>query len=955
MSNQNYNFQYINNDAQKIVDDLFGENENNEEQNQNNHNFNININNFDFSNDGNNIIYNNNKKENDNQQKKNNQNQYSNNNDIKNDNNGENYENIMEKNKSIDFTNLLGNLKFNDNNENDMNNNIENKKINDIDNINPLDDFNMIDKNNKDSNRNNYDNINKNEYNNNILNNQKIENKKPIITNKIEDKFDPNDFEFDNYDINNNNNNNYFDNNINNNNDSIKENININEENNKLNKQNYIAQININKIYEIDKPHQQINDYENNEISELNKNNFLNDVFFSNFKISKLSQVSQLEKHEKLDNEILMFQVDDILNDILTNNENIINKVKEDIIKYEDADNYTKNYLYNISSCFKIKSLKNSFNEILIYRKVKNEGDSFYISFMFSYLERLILYKKIIELSELIYYISIEIMKPFNYRNAEIKKNEIIIILGMILSSIKKNDINEGIVILNRAFCSNDNFSYGMIKYMKIKIGDFIKRNYKLFDFEEIILNTILSKKYLNYDLKKFNYENYLNNRVYIMQTEPDFFIFLISPLIFNCNLKLFINESFDKTQLIHDNNLNNEINIELIYTEKNFQIAYLNDYYKKYLNDLSYEIYDYENENYDNCIKVFCDNIKCDKCKKESREIILDKILPNFPICQNCLINNINKVLSNRLKYLSNENYNYIEYYTRDIELYNNKINNNNNEDKIIKISNPEFKLLFNKSSTIFSQLIYLMKSSCLLCGNLYNDENDYLILNCNCKLCKNCIGEIILKDTDYKIILTNFEKINLNIKPSICICGNPFDLDNAIIKLYNEEELNKYKLNAKERFNKIILKFCMICLEKNKNKNFYEIEIVKDNNNVNNNNIEFNYSEEDHVLCNNCYINLKEIEKEERKKKDNEQNLEIDCCICNQKHLIILPNSKNRKNKDKKKEKNNSYRNINQDDIILNENLNDDNNSNNNNNEIKQKKKKKKKNNESSCCLIF
>ena len=34
MSNQNYNFQYINNDAQKIIDDLFGENENNEIQNQ---------------------------------------------------------------------------------------------------------------------------------------------------------------------------------------------------------------------------------------------------------------------------------------------------------------------------------------------------------------------------------------------------------------------------------------------------------------------------------------------------------------------------------------------------------------------------------------------------------------------------------------------------------------------------------------------------------------------------------------------------------------------------------------------------------------------------------------------------------------------------------------------------------------------------------------------------------
>jgi hypothetical protein len=443
-----------------------------------------------------------------------------------------------------------------------------------------------------------------------------------------------------------------------------------------------------------------------------------------------------------------------------------------------------------------------------------------------------------------------------------------------------------------------------------------------------------------------------------MMQTEPDYFIFLITPIIFNCNLKLFINESFGKIQLIHDNNLNNEINIELIYTEKNFQIAYLNDYYKKHLNDLSYDIIDFENENYNNCIKLFCDNVKCDKCKKESREIILDKILPNFPICQNCLINNINKVLSNRLKFLSNERYNYIEYYTRDIELYKNNINNNNEENENIKlkISLPEFKLLF-KSSTIISQLISLMSNSCLLCGNLYKNEDDFLIMNCNCKLCKNCIGEIILNDTDYKIILNNFEKMNLKIKPTICTCGNPFDLDNAILKLYNENELKNYKINAKERLNKFILKFCMICLEKNNNNNFYIVEIVKDNlNNNNNDNINYNYSEEDHVLCNNCYINLKEIEKEEIKKKDNEQNLEIDCCICNIKHLIKLPNFQSKKDKDKKKDKNNLNKNINKDDIILNDNLDSVNYSdNNNNNEVKKKKKKKKKNNESSCCIIF
>ena len=325
---------------------------------------------------------------------------------------------------------------------------------------------------------------------------------------------------------------------------------------------------------------------------------------------------------------------------------------------------------------------------------------------MFSYLEKIIIYKKITELTILIYYISINIMNPFHFRNIEIKKNEVLIILGMILSSMKKDDINNSIIILNRAFCSNDNFSNSMIKYMKFKLGNFISDNYNLFNYNELISNKILSKKYFNKDLKNFNYNKYLNERLLMMQTDPDFFIFLISSLTFNCNVKLYINEAFGELQLIHDNKINeNEINIHLIYYEKNFQIAYLNDYYNNNINELSYKIYENENIDNDNIIKLFCDNITCEKCLKESKEIILEKILPNFPICQNCLINNINKVLSNRIKYFSKDNYKYQEYYTRDIDLY---IENNLEENNKLKLSIPEFKYLFRENNNKISQIIF-------------------------------------------------------------------------------------------------------------------------------------------------------------------------------------------------------------------------------------------------------
>ena len=674
----------------------------------------------------------------------------------------------------------------------------------------------------------------------------------------------------------------------------------------------------------------------------------MKDLMFSNLKISKLNDISNLKKVEKLDLEILNFQVEEILNEILED-ENTISKVKEEIIKYEDSDLYTKKYLYNISPTYKFISLKKIWNEIYLFRKVKNDGDSFFRSFMFSYLEKIIIYKKITELTILIYYISINIMNPFHFRNIEIKKNEVLIILGMILSSMKKDDINNSIIILNRAFCSNDNFSNSMIKYMKFKLGNFISDNYTLFNYNELISNKILSKKYFNKDLKNFNFNKYLNERLLMMQTDPDFFIFLISSLTFNCNVKLYINEAFGELQLIHDNKINeNEINIHLIYSEKNFQIAYLNDYYNNNINELSYKIYENENIDNDNIIKLFCDNITCEKCLKESKEIILEKILPNFPICQNCLINNINKVLSNRIKYFSKDNYKYQEYYTRDIDLY---IENNLEENNKLKLSIPEFKYLFGENNNIISQMIFLMNNSCLICGNLFEKENDFLIMNCNCKLCKNCIGEIILKDTDDKIILLTFEKIKLNIKPTICSCGNPFDLDDAILKLYNEEELKKYKEKANQRLIKFCFKYCMICLKKN-DMNFFNVEILKDkNNNDNNNTFDYNCTNENHILCNNCFFNLEEIAESENQKNiddDDYLSLEIDCCICYRKHLIKL-NKNDKKSKKKEKDKNNNKEKDKseiKDDSEINDSV--------INNE-KEKKKKKKKINESSCCNIF
>ena len=200
------------------------------------------------------------------------------------------------------------------------------------------------------------------------------------ITNQISNKEDfVNDFNFDN-NINNNNlnNQNKQDNNL------------INEQQFSNNKQI----INIKNLKKIDKAHNnKENEYE--DLNEDKKENFINDIFYSKLEISKLKNINSLQLNNELDEETLTLQVDSDLNEILSNNTHIIDKVKENLIKYEDAEEYIKNYIFNISPCYKFER-KDIWNEIECYRNAKNDGDSFYRCFMFSYLEKLIISKNIL-------------------------------------------------------------------------------------------------------------------------------------------------------------------------------------------------------------------------------------------------------------------------------------------------------------------------------------------------------------------------------------------------------------------------------------------------------------------------------------------------------------------------------------------------------------------------------
>jgi len=268
-----------------------------------------------------------------------------------------------------------------------------------------------------------------------------------------------------------------------------------------------------------------------------------------------------------------------------------------------------------------------------------------------------------------------------------------------------------------------------------------------------------------------------------------------------------------------------------------------------------------------------------------------------------NCLKNSCEKVIKKRIKNLIKDGYSNIEYYTRDIELIKDYLKDKNNSNKKYKISNPEFKYIFNQNLPEF--ISNNLSLNCQMCNNQIDENNNLITLIDGCSLCKNCIGELIIKSTDSKIVFNNFEKRFSKIKPSICICGLPFDYDSAIPFVYDESELVNYQQKAKERMKNYVKKYCLVCKT---NMNETHVNLNEIGEQINNQNeielfdddkdeMNYNFCFDKHKICNRCIRNVIK-----NNNANNEEFIEVDCIICNKKHKIKNRILKNIKKKDGK-----------------------------------------------------
>ena len=185
-----------------------------------------------------------------------------------------------------------------------------------------------------------------------------------------------------------------------------------------------------------------------------------------------------------------------------------INKFEKIIKKYHHKE-FKNYYTLCISEIYPIE-----LQELKAYRTVLcDDGNGFLRAFIFNLFEVLIINKNIKELRKISYEISTKISIKFQYNNISVEKEEIIIIMKIIITHLENSNINDALLVFTNAFLYHSSFEFGLIKFIRIALGNFITNNKDLFNLEN--LKELIPFKYIEHN--KFNYNLYIIERVMIM------------------------------------------------------------------------------------------------------------------------------------------------------------------------------------------------------------------------------------------------------------------------------------------------------------------------------------------------------------------------------------------------------------------------------------------------------
>ena len=637
-----------------------------------------------------------------------------------------------------------------------------------------------------------------------------------------------------------------------------------------------------------------------NRINEPNINseskiNFINDTFFNNILSTNENKIKFENIHSETNFKIL--QNEDRNNSSIFYPLEIISKLKnsEQLEKIEKEINtqfnsltkYQKENVSIITNPYKFYEQYKDFN---FYRKVKCNGNSFYISFMYQYLKNLIIYQNdteifyIFNIQKEIDFINKNPNDPSNtpnnfgysYLNESLKIDfntniSAFIYLYLIYQKTIDKKTDEALNYLDYCSSYDESFVELLCIYMRFKIEKFIKINKDIFTYEKYCKKyKLISEEYFNIQDKLFNFEKYINENININYKEPTLFIISIVPYVFNITLNLYINEKNIYSEIndyLCDKIIINpdKTKINILYTSYSYHIietetinSFIDNQDFSNIFNLTNNFDLIENQKKD-YIKIIDkdNNEKCNECKN-TKFIRLINISKN-EICLDCLKKTIDEIFGQRYFNMQNDNFKNVEFYLRDITLKYLDIN------KYIYLTSAEFYFLFHCNK--FTYFRKLIGKICDSCGNI--QENKKIInKKCGCKRCIMCAKNEIKNI----ILINNFEKEFIYKNEFIkCKCGEEMggvEYRSKILNILGENEKDNLEIELKVRLRKYFKIFCMICgknLERSNNKKHKK----------------YCFSETiEHLICEKCNKNIDKNESS------------IFCKICNKCHNNNLAN---------------------------------------------------------------
>ena len=531
--------------------------------------------------------------------------------------------------------------------------------------------------------------------------------------------------------------------------------------------------------------------------------------------------------------------------------------------------------------------------EILMFRKIKGDGNCYYRSVMFSLIENCILNKDIIFIKKILGNFLEKsknkiLLTMFNGLNLDInlvKKCFIMIYLS--LTSKSRNPILKTYLAFIKLINNYKDFDYGLILFFKFILYEYISINKNsTFSFKfQVLIGNLLPYDCQNED-GNFNFNHFYKNYLMKFYQYAEKIIIYLTPFIFGKEIIIrYINDNgdidfnsqeieFGKNLSIIDFDENNKIH--LLYKKSHYDILYANEYYIKYKN-----IFKYTSLYYINNFKIY----KCEICIKnnekncvliklesdiENKDIINNNDYENYLyqknykiiiICYKCLYNEIkqnlkvlyiNFIKKTKKYFLDNFTEKIEDFLTKEFTLSNNIYTITYNQ-AIKTLSLYKIKYTFEYIMNKINQEI------CIYCTN--NITKKKLVqLPCKCLLCSSQC----LKEFYYILISSAIIK-----KEFICFCNKKYSIEECLILI---EKFNEKKFDCKEMidllFNKINKSICFVCNKKNIENykeclliepNFYLNRIIK------------------HFLCIECFC-----------KNNNYIGQNFNCKICKRNHVI-------------------------------------------------------------------